>query len=94
MPHPDYPEHAKLANVQPQSQAIGEFLEWLTSETGHVIAKYGDDERLRPSYESINGLLAQFFQIDLTVLETEKRAMLDHQRALNDLADAQAQPKG
>jgi len=44
MPHPDYPEHAKLAKVSDKSQAIGEFLEWLTTEQGYTLAKWSDTE--------------------------------------------------
>jgi hypothetical protein len=91
MPHPDYPEHAKLAKVSDKSQAIGEFLEWLTTEQGYTLAKWSDTEyaegRLYSTHESTNVLLAQFFDIDLTVLEAEKRAILAHQRELNDQAD-------
>lgn len=35
----DYPEHEKLELIMHESQAIGEFLEWLTSEKGYVLAE-------------------------------------------------------
>ena len=35
-----YPEHQKLQNVADKSQAIGGFLEWLTSTKGIRTAKY------------------------------------------------------
>lgn len=31
----DYPEHEKMTAVQEQSQAVGEFLEWLQTPTEH-----------------------------------------------------------
>jgi hypothetical protein len=93
MPDDQYPEHEKLAKVQDRSQAVGEFLEWLTSEQHYVIAEYEGDT-LWPVQRALNSWLAQFFQIDPVALEREKRAMLDHQRALNDLADAQVPTEG
>lgn len=87
-----YPEHEKLRAVIYQSQAIGGFLEWLTSEKHMVICEWvntEDDsmstrnEELIPAGVPITDWLAEFFDIDLTVLEAEKRAMLDAQRALN-----------
>jgi hypothetical protein len=33
----DYPEHDKLSKIQEQTQAIGEFLEWLTSQGIHLM---------------------------------------------------------
>lgn len=75
-----WPEHEKLGKVSARSQAIGEFLEWLGHE--HVICTWGsvddmfDREGYRPTRKSIEELLAEFFEIDLAVIETEKRAML------------------
>lgn len=41
-----YPEHEKLEAVHTESQAIGEFLEWLNGERGLVICQSGiADER-------------------------------------------------
>jgi len=37
---PDYPEHRKLEAVKDQSQVIGEFLEWVTTEKGWQFADY------------------------------------------------------
>lgn len=88
----EYPEHAKLQAVVEQSQAIGTFLEWLTSEKHMVICEWVNtendsmstrNEELIPAGVSITDWLAEFFEIDLKVIEAEKRAMLDAQRALN-----------
>lgn len=36
----DYPEHEKLSKVQDASQAIGEFLDWLTGEQGVQLCRW------------------------------------------------------
>lgn len=72
----EYPEHAKMAAVQDQSQAIGEFLE---------NSKYGlvdDDDN--PVHESIIVILAEYFDIDLDKIESEKRTMLARTRGTNE----------
>jgi hypothetical protein len=99
MPHPDYPEHAKLANVSDKSQAIGEFLEWIEQEKNLTLCKpipKGEEGagQFWPHFTPVQTLLAEFFDINLTVLEQEKRAMLAYQRELNDQADALAESKG
>lgn len=78
----NYPEHEKLKKVQKESQAVGEFLEWLRGEKGYEIARWNrddfdeEDDRLVPVHISIEKLLAEFFNIDTNKLEEEKRAML------------------
>ena len=76
-----YPEHEKLAKIKDKAQAIGDFLEWLQIEYDHCIAYWLDDE-LVPSHTSITSLLALHFGIDQSVLEDEKRHMLDGWRQL------------
>ncbi|WKW87105.1 hypothetical protein SEA_NICOLE72_68 [Microbacterium phage Nicole72] len=91
-----YPEHARLALVSDHSQAIGEFIEWLSSEQGYVIAEYGTDEpdddrsehRLYPVSRPITSWLAQYFNINPAKIEAEKRAMLDSMRAAQTGAGA------
>lgn len=72
-----YPEHNLLASVKLKSQAIGEFLEWLT-EQGLTICKmehhFGHSEFIPHRYR-IEQLLAEHFEIDLDRLEDEKQAM-------------------
>ena len=75
-----YPEHEKLHAVREQSQAIGEFLEWVNTEKGWMLGVY-EGERMYPASYSINALLAEFFGIDPDLLEREKRAMLESLRA-------------
>lgn len=73
----EYPEHERLHKVKDKSQIIGEFLDWL-NESGYHIAEYIDpeDEHLTPVGYTINDLLARYFDIDLDLIEKEKRQML------------------
>ena len=80
----EYPEHEKLSAVKEQSQAIGGFLDWLINEQGCHIAEYpGDSDELMPISNSIERLLATYFDIDLGKIAAEKDAMLEDHRALN-----------
>ncbi|TXH19655.1 MAG: hypothetical protein E6R03_00270 [Hyphomicrobiaceae bacterium] len=73
-----YQQHEKLNTVKDQSQAIGDFLEWLHSEKGIILASYGnsDSNLLTPDGTAKERLIAEYFEIDLDALEAEKRAML------------------
>lgn len=89
-PKPKYPEHAKLEKVKDKSETIGAFIEWLRAEGNLVLAEwytheergaasgrlFSSEQRLRPSHESINKILARYFDIDLDALSTEKDKML------------------
>lgn len=88
-PHMTYPMHEKLKPLQGHSQAIGEFLEWCQSTKGWVLAERGHDDILSddvlwPASYQTTDLLAEYFGIDLDVLEDEKRAML---RTIQETAD-------
>lgn len=62
-----YPEHAKLDKVKGESQAIGEFLDWYRGKAADDEGYYGaPTERL----------LAEYFGVNLKILEKEKRQML------------------
>lgn len=81
-----YPECEKMSKVRPQSQAIGEFLEWLQYEKGWSLAtvpEYYDHTLVEVSF-SIESLLAEYFGIDLDKVETERRQMLDRIRAAQE----------
>lgn len=75
-----YPEHEKLAAVQSESDAIGEFLESMDNKgvvLGHHVKFDGySTEQFVPLRTSATELLAEHFGIDLKVLEQEKRQML------------------
>ncbi len=91
-----YPEHEKLKAVRDKSQAIGDFLEWLRGTKGFRLARWEkvpDESALAGECEEVDRLvqqsinteeiLAEYFKIDLTKLEQEKRAMLDSLRKKN-----------
>lgn len=79
----EYPEHDKLRAVKDQTQAAGEFVEWLRGE-GYVIAQHPEDrDALYPANTPLEDLLAQWQDIDRDALEREKRAMLDILREMN-----------
>lgn len=87
----DYPEHEKLHKISDQSQAIGEFLDWLEDEKNvylgytHIIdTPWSDEERFDLWHYNTQKLLAEFFDIDYDKLQAEKDIMLEVQRRLND----------
>ncbi len=76
----EYPEHEKMQAVKAESQAQGEFLDWLANVKGLTLCRLSDEpgyhDRLVPAYETIERLLAEYHDIDLDAIEAEKRAML------------------
>lgn len=84
----EYPEHDKMAKVREQSQACGEFLEWL-GEQGYQVGEFVlfdgySEEQFVPIYRPMDELLAGFFGIDLKLIEQEKQAMLRSFQEAND----------
>lgn len=82
-----YPEHDKLLVIKDKSQAIGEFMEWCADEGLHL-AEWWESHSytgcMQITLRGTTGLVAEFYDIDLNVLEAEKRAMLNEQRRLNE----------
>lgn len=76
-----YPEHDKLHEIKDKSQACGEFLEWLRGR--YWIGTLDANSHAEAQAPGPEPLLAEFFGIDPTKLEAEKRAMLDEFRASN-----------
>ena len=82
------PQHDKLKEIQPLSQAIGEFLDWASEAQGWQLGEWMEDDeyqgtsRMYPIQESRTTQLALFFNIDLNELEDEKLAILDEIRAV------------
>lgn len=77
---PETPECDRMLVVAPESQKIGEFLDWL-SEQGIHLASYEEveeyrDEQLVVRHEPFDRLLARYFEIDLKKVEAERRAIL------------------
>lgn len=69
------PEHGKLIQISDKSQIIGEFLDELFAQ-GWVFARFNDDDELEFDSRGITEVLAAYYDIDLDVIEREKRAML------------------
>lgn len=84
-----YPEHEKLERIQKESQAQGEFIDWLSGK-GIYLAVYCDEKHLEAllvmANVSINNLLAEYHGINQAKLEQEKRQMLAEFR--NERQDA------
>lgn len=73
-----FPELAKMQAVQDQSQAIGEFIEWL-GENGMAICSGNAGLRgdsFYPVAVATEEMLARHFRIDLKAVEQERRAVL------------------
>jgi hypothetical protein len=68
------PELDKMSLVKEDSQKLGEFLDWLTSERIILCTRGGED--FVPNGESIEVLLARYFEIDLHQVEEERREIL------------------
>ena len=86
-PSERYPECEKQRKIVKESQAIGEFLDWLQSERKiHLCTDCKDDwgdDRLTHAGVPIYKLLAEYFDIDLNKVDEEKRQMLDELREAN-----------
>lgn len=85
----DYPECEKMTNVRPQSDIVGEFLDWMSNKKEYNICEYHEDGPgeaggYYPINSNIEELLADFFEIDLKKIEEERRQMLDDIRRKND----------
>jgi len=86
----DTSELDKMHAVKDRSQAIGEFLDWLEQD-GIMLCKWhernDEDESDYSGYmnvhESIEKMLARYFEIDLNKVEEEKRKILDELRKQN-----------
>lgn len=77
----DYPEHEKMHEVADESQAIGEFIEF----SPYRLCEWNErHQEFIPVSKPINEILADYFEIDLNKIETEKRAMLAEMRELHN----------
>ena len=79
----NYSEHEKLKKVSEKSQAIGDFVNWLSLKKEIMFAKYHKTEKgtyenfPKPVCVNIEKYLAEFFEINLDKLEEEKRKILE-----------------
>ena len=83
----------KLQKVQPKSQTIGEFLDWLNYTKNYAVCAWvkttkGEWEIIPEGYypvrTQVEDLLAEYFGIDLKKVEQEKQKMLDDLRKMNE----------
>ena len=83
----------KLQKIQPKSQTIGEFLDWLNYTKKYAICAWveitkGEWEIIPEGYypvrTQVEDLLAEYFNIDLKKVEQEKQKMLDDLRKMNE----------
>ncbi len=75
---PDTPELDKMLEAKPDSQIIGEFLNWLFNEQHAQMCRFDDKfDEFVPIFESVERWLALYFGIDLEKMEQERRAILD-----------------
>jgi hypothetical protein len=65
--------------VDRESQAIGEFLDWINNKKGYFVARHLNtslEGRLALVSESADELVAEFLGVDLAAIEAESRAIL------------------
>lgn len=84
-PKSPYPEHERQAAVLADAETIGVFLD----TSGYVLAEHIKIEgyalpQLVPVSKSVQQIIADYFDIDLTKIEAEKRAILDALRGKDD----------
>lgn len=73
----EYPECEKLKAIAEKSNLIGCFLD----ESDYVLCTF--NERLNqywPTHNSLESILAKYFDIDMEKVEAERRAMLEKLR--------------
>lgn len=78
----EYPEHEKLSKIKDKSQIIGTFIDWLNNKKEIHLSRWMRKkgyiwERLIYIDEDIETLIAEFFKIDLKILEKEKIQILE-----------------
>lgn len=67
----------KVREARNDSQVIGQFLDWLPTQ-GIFLARYYEERGLSTFAVNIEELLAEYFDIDLEVMEQEKRRILQN----------------
>ncbi len=77
----EYPEHERLREVQRETQAICEFMEWLDRHKAIELRQRLTDY---PVMEKMRELVAEFYEIDLKEIENEKDRMVGELRRMNE----------
>jgi hypothetical protein len=82
-----YTESEKLKAISEQSQLCGEFLEWLMSKYNLIDRNEKFETPSIPigfsSFVKIDNLLAEFFDIDMSLVEKERIQMIEEMRNRN-----------
>ena len=87
----NYPEHDKLMKAREESPIIGNFLEFC----GYTLCYYNKQyDEFVPTNLSIEEVLAEFFDIDLDILNQEKMEMLEQLQRANDKTTTQKEALG
>jgi len=78
MANETYPECERMSAVRDESQSIGAFVEWLGEQNWEIIDSIESEHHGFPVHIrlSTEELLAKYFDIDLVLVEKERRAML------------------
>lgn len=77
-----WPEHEKQAQIIDEAHSIGQFLDWAEGQ-GLQLCRFNDRfEEFQPVGHFVD-VIAEYFEIDLSKIEAEKRAMLDKLRESN-----------
>lgn len=80
---PKHPECDRLLEVADESKKIGAFLDWLV-RNGYYIAEWDHrplaDAALIRTNKTFEGLLADYYEIDLEKVNSEKQAILNFLR--------------
>jgi len=71
-----YPEHEKMKAVKAECGIIGDFLTHIVDK-GLGLIHFGED---KASAINIETLLAEYYDVDLDVIEDEKKDMFDEIR--------------
>lgn len=69
----------KMRAVKAESQKIGAFIDWLTTNAMPICKETSDPRygsEMAPITDSTENLLARYFEIDLEKVELERRALL------------------
>lgn len=72
-----YPEMAKWDKAHNEAQAILSFHEWLSSKRFQLAYYPPDREHLYPINQTWDNLVYEYFEIDPTKLEHERRDLLN-----------------
>ena len=94
-----YPEHVKLQAISEDSQKIGNFIEWLRERGAQICTLDEADDAYWPGLQvhdrivnSIQDILATYFDIDPEKIEEEKRTILEEMRTMYQTKDEADDP--